>query len=44
MTEDDRYIAVTTTWREAKKDLEKRLVETQDPKKSNRYDDGFRSS
>lgn len=32
MTEDDRYIAVTTTWREAKEDLEKRLVETQDPK------------
>lgn len=32
MTEDDRYIAVTTTWREAKEALEKRLIETQDPK------------
>ena len=32
MTEDDRYVAVTTTWREAKDALEKRLIETQDPK------------
>ncbi|MDU6651625.1 MAG: DNA-directed RNA polymerase subunit beta' [Streptococcus vestibularis] len=32
MTEDDRYVAVTTTWREAKEALEKRLIETQDPK------------
>ena len=27
MTDDDRYVAVTTTWREAKRSLEKRLVE-----------------
>mgnify|MGYP000146370286 CR=1 FL=1 len=26
------YVAVTTTWREAKEALEKRLIETQDPK------------
>ena len=32
MTDDDRYVAVTTTWREAKEALEKRLIETQDPK------------
>ena len=32
MREDDRYVAVTTTWREAKDALEKRLIETQDPK------------
>ena len=32
MTEDDRYVAVTTTWREAKEALEKRLIETQDSK------------
>ena len=32
MTEEDRYVAVTTTWREAKEALEKRLIETQDPK------------
>ena len=32
MTEDDRYVAVTTTWRESKDALEKRLIETQDPK------------
>ena len=44
MTEDDRYVAVTTTWREAKDALEKRLIETQDPNESNRYDDGLRSS
>ena len=32
MTDDDRYVAVTTTWREAKEELEQRLIETQDPK------------
>ncbi|PNY18183.1 DNA-directed RNA polymerase subunit beta' [Streptococcus parauberis] len=32
MTDEDRYVAVTTTWREAKEALEKRLIETQDPK------------
>ena len=32
MTDDDRYVAVTTTWREAKEKLEQRLIETQDPK------------
>ena len=32
MTDDDRYVAVTTTWREAKEALEKRLIETQDSK------------
>ena len=32
MTDDDRYVAVTTTWREAKEELEARLIETQDPK------------
>ena len=32
MTDDDRYEAVTATWRDAKEQLEKRLVETQDPK------------
>jgi len=32
VTDDDRYIAVTTTWREAKEELEKRLIETQDSK------------
>ncbi|MBJ8350208.1 DNA-directed RNA polymerase subunit beta' [Streptococcus zalophi] len=32
MTDDDRYEAVTTTWREAKEALERRLIETQDPK------------
>ncbi|MBM9832817.1 DNA-directed RNA polymerase subunit beta', partial [Enterococcus faecalis] len=32
MTDDNRYVAVTTTWREAKEELEQRLIETQDPK------------
>ncbi|SUN77760.1 DNA-directed RNA polymerase subunit beta' [Streptococcus macacae] len=32
MTDEDRYEAVTSTWRDAKEQLEKRLVETQDPK------------
>ncbi|MBJ8326367.1 DNA-directed RNA polymerase subunit beta' [Streptococcus pacificus] len=32
MTDEDRYEAVTTTWREAKEALERRLIETQDPK------------
>ncbi|KXT75381.1 DNA-directed RNA polymerase beta' subunit [Streptococcus sp. DD12] len=31
MTDDDRYDAVTTTWREAKEELEARLIESQDP-------------
>ncbi|QEY06884.1 DNA-directed RNA polymerase subunit beta' [Streptococcus ratti] len=32
MTDDDRYEAVTATWRDAKEKLEERLVETQDAK------------
>ena len=32
MTDDDRYEAVTATWRDAKEQLEARLVETQDAK------------